>query len=505
MPAALAYPLADNKYNWAYFSEPEKYMNGRQMYCPRGRILGGSSSINGMAYVRGHALDYDRWSQVSGCQGWSYYECLPYFKKAESLDIGGDDYRGDRGPLKVTAGKMKNPLYGAWVRAGKQAGYPVTQDPNGFQQEGFGRMDMTVGSGRRSSAARAYLKPALSRGLLQVLPNTFVNRILIENGRAVGVEILRHGVAEKLFADVEVILCAGAINTPQILMLSGIGPSEHLRNNGVPVVRDLPGVGSNLQDHLEVYLQMACTKPISLFGVQNSLRKFFVGLQWTLTGTGLGATNHFEAGGFIRSSAGIEHPDIQHHFLPIAVNYDGSNPQSCHGFQVHVGPMRPTSRGHVRLRSSNPLDSPRIVFNYMATDQDRQEMRDGIRLTREIISQEALDDFRGSELSPGSRIKTDAQLDQFVREKGESAYHPSCTCAMGDTPQSVVNAEGCVHDVRGLRVVDASVLPSILSGNLNAPTIMLAEKIADIILGKEALHAEFKEVWANPNWKKKQR
>ena len=505
MPAALAYPLATDRVNWAYHSEPEPGMDGRRMYCPRGRVLGGSSSVNGMAYVRGHARDYDRWAQGEGMRGWSHADCLPYFKKAENLDIGGDDYRGDDGPLRVTAGKMRNPLFQAWVEAGREAGYPVTEDMNGAQQEGVGRMDMTVGGGRRCSAARAYLHPARSRSNLSIITMTLVSRVLIENGRAVGVELNRGGGTEQLRAAREVILCGGAINSPQLLMLSGIGPADHLREHGIDVLVDRPGVGENLQDHLEIYVQYACTQPISLYGAQNPLRKMLIGMEWIAARTGLGATSHFEAGGFIRSRAGVEHPDLQYHFLPIAMNYDGTNPQDTHGFQAHVGPMRPTSRGHVRLKSADPRAAPGILFNYMMTEGDRAEMRAAVRLTREIVEQAAFDALRGDELAPGADVETDAAIDAFVRERGESAYHPSCTCRMGADPMAVVDDEGRVHGIEGLRIIDASIMPSIVSGNLNAPTIMMAEKIADKVRGRDPLPRLEVPVWINPDWETKQR
>ena len=505
MPAALTYPLADDKLNWAYHSEPEPGMDRRRMYCPRGRVLGGSSSINGMAYVRGHARDYDRWGQSDGMRGWSYADCLPYFKKAECLDLGGDDYRGGDGPLKVTAGKMRNPLYQAWIEAGRQAGYPVTADPNGAQQEGVGRMDMTVGAGRRWSAARAYLHPARRRPGLAVMQRTLTTRILLDRGRAVGVEVARGGGVETLRAERGVILSGGAINSPQLLMLSGIGPADHLIQHGIPVVQDLPGVGANLQDHLEIYLQHECTQPISLYGARHPLRKMLIGMEWILARTGLGATNHFEAGGFIRSRAGVEHPDLQYHFLPIAVNYDGSNPQDTHGFQAHVGPMRPSSRGHVRLKSADPRIAPEILFNYMTTEGDRQEMRDAVRLTREILAQPAFDALRGPELSPGTAVQSGDAIDAFIRQRGESAYHPSCTCAMGTGAMAVVDGAGRVRGIEGLRVVDASIMPSIVSGNLNAPTTMLAEKLADAIRGREPLPSLDAPVWSHPAWETQQR
>jgi choline dehydrogenase len=505
MPAALAYPLASDRVNWAYDSEPEPGMNGRRMYCPRGRVLGGSSSINGMAYVRGHARDYDRWGQGEGMRGWSHADCLPYFKKAENFDLGGDEYRGGDGPLRVTGGRMRNPLFQAWVAAGHEAGYPLSDDTNGAQQEGIGRMDMTVGDGRRCSAARAYLHPARRRPNLEVITKSLVSRILIEDGRAAGVEIARDGKVEERRAAREVILSGGAINSPQLLMLSGIGPGDHLAANGIQVVHDLPGVGANLQDHLEIYVQYVCNKPISLYGAQNSLRKMLIGMEWIAARTGLGATSHFEAGGFIRSRAGVEHPDLQYHFLPIAMNYDGTNPQDTHGFQAHVGPMRPTSRGHVRVKSSDPRQAPEILFNYMMTEGDRAEMRAAVRLTREIIEQSAFDTLRGAELAPGSNIQSDEDIDAFVRERGESAYHPSCTCRMGEDPMAVVDASGRVHGVDGLRVIDASIMPSIVSGNLNAPTIMMAEKLADAVRGRAAMPRLEVPVWIHPEWETKQR
>ena len=505
MPAALAYPLASDRVNWAYHSEPEPGMNGRQMYCPRGRVLGGSSSVNGMAYVRGHARDYDRWGQGEGMRGWSHADCLPYFKKAESLDLGGDAYRGGDGPLSVTAGPMVNPLYQAWVEAGRQAGYPVTRDPNGAQQEGVGRMDMTVGAGQRCSAARAYLHPARGRRNLSIMTKTLVSRIVMAEGKAVGVEIDRGGDSRRVRAGREIILSGGAINSPQLLMLSGIGPGDHLAEHGVPVIVDLPGVGANLRDHLEIYVQYACNAPISLYGAQNPLRKMLIGLEWIAAKTGLGATSHFEAGGFIRSRAGVEHPDLQYHFLPIAMNYDGTNPRDTHGFQAHVGPMRPTSQGHVRLKSADPRQAPEILFNYMTTEGDRAEMRAAVRLTREIIEQSAFDVLRGDELAPGPGIQSDQEIDGFVRERAESAYHPSCTCAMGEGAMAVVDADGRVHGIERLRVIDASIMPSIVSGNLNAPTIMMAEKLADSVRGRDPLPRQEAPIWIHPEWETRQR
>lgn len=506
MPAALSYPLADDKFNWFYQSEPEPFMDGRSIYCPRGRVLGGSSSINGMAYVRGHARDYDRWGQY-GLPGWSYAHCLPYFRRAQTHELGPDDYRGGEGPLHVSAGKMTNPLFQAWIEAGRQAGYPITKDMNGYQQEGIGRMDMTTYRGRRWSAAMAYLYPAMERPNLSVQSGTLVLRVVFEGRRAIGVEIARGGRSEVLRAEREVIISGGAINSPQLLQLSGVGPANLLRQVGVQVVQDLPGVGENLQDHMEVYVQHACTQPVSVYSATRPWNKPWIGLQWLLFKKGPGATSHFEAGGFIRSRAGIEHPNLQYHFLPIAVNYDGSNPVKGHGFQAHVGPMRPTSRGYVRIRSKDPRQAPAILFNYMGTENDRQEMRDAIHLTREIFSQKAFDPYRGPELAPGPEVRSDAEIDAFVRQKAESAYHPCSSCRMGpeSDPMAVVDAAARVHGLESLRVVDASIMPDIVSGNLNAPTIMMAEKLADTIRGREPLPPSDAPVWIHPNWESQQR
>ena len=430
MPAALAYPLKNQRYNWGYWSEPEPHMDGRRIYCPRGRVLGGSSSINGMAYVRGHARDYDRWAQ-SGLRGWDYAHVLPYFKRAETRAQGGDHYRGDSGPLHVATGACGNPLYGAFIEAGRQAGYPLTADMNGYQQEGFAPMDMTVQGGRRWSAARAYLDPARRRQNLRVRTGALTCRVRFEGARAVGVDYLRKGQTVSVRAGREVILAGGAINSPQLLMLSGIGDADELASFDIPVVAHLPGVGRNLQDHLEIYVQHACTRPISLYAAQKPWHKLRIGLEWILLKRGLGATSHFEAGAFIRSRAGVEHPDLQYHFLPIAMNYDGSNPQETHGFQAHVGPMRPTSVGRVSLRSADPKEPPSILFNYMATEGDRQEMRAAVRLTREIFAQRAFDPYLGPELAPGAEVGTDAEIDAFVRARAESAYHACGTCKMG--------------------------------------------------------------------------
>ena len=507
MPSAFAYPLAGDKYNWAYVTEPEPFMDGRRMSCPRGRVLGGSSSVNGMVYIRGHALDYDSWARTRGLEHWSYAHCLPYFKRAETRIKGADDYHGGSGPLYVSTGAMANPLYRAFIDAGVEAGYAYTEDMNGYRQEGLGPMDMTTYRGRRWSAAMAYLRPARARSNLTVEPGCLVTRVVFAGTRAVGVEYLRDGRLVRIRARREVIVSGGAINSPQVLLLSGIGDADALKQRGITPVADVPGVGENLQDHIETYVQHACTQPITLHATQNLLAKGRIGLEWLLFRTGLGATNHFEAGGFIRSQAGVRHPDLQYHFLPIAITYDGKETVDQHGFQAHVGPMRPTSRGSIRLASADPREPPRILFNYLATEGDRREFRDGVRLTREIFAQKAFDPFRGAELSPGPAVTSDAALDAHLRRKAESAYHPSCTCTMGadDDPLAVVDGDLRVRGTEGLRVVDASVMPAVVSGNLNAPTIMIAEKAADLILGRPALPPSEVPVFVHPAWRTQQR
>ncbi len=505
MPSAFAYPLAGTKYNWHYETEPEPFMNNRRMHCPRGRVVGGSSSINGMVYIRGHALDYDAWAKRSGLENWSYFDCLPYFKKSETRLKGSDAYRGGSGPLYVTTGSGKNPLYRAFIEAGRQAGYPVTEDMNGHQQEGLGVMDRTTYKGRRWSASQAHLRPAQRRGHIDVRSRCLVTRVLFEGSSAVGVEYIRDGKLEQARAAREVIISGGAINSPQTLMLSGIGPADELKKLGIPVVQHLPGVGENLQDHIEAYVQFSCKQPITLYSATNPIAKLKIGVEWILTGGGLGGTNHFESGGFIRSEAGVMHPDLQYHFLPMAVSYDGSSPATGHGYQAHVGPMRPTSKGFVKLKSADPKQHPYVLFNYMQTEQDQKEMRAGIRLTREILNQKAFDEFRGAELAPGSSVDSDEAIDAFVREKAESAYHPSCTCRMGTDDMAVVDGSGRVHGVDGLRVVDASIMPDVVSGNLNVPVIMMAEKLADAILGLKPLPAEKVPVWVHPKYETQQR
>ncbi|WP_321893521.1 choline dehydrogenase [Paraburkholderia tropica] len=489
MPAALAYPLQGRRYNWAYETDPEPHMNNRRMECGRGKGLGGSSLINGMCYIRGNALDYDGWAERKGLENWSYLDCLPYFRKAETRDIGANDYHGGDGPVHVTTSKPGvNPLFEAMIEAGVQAGYPRTDDLNGYRQEGFGPMDRTVtAKGRRASTARGYLDQAKQRSNLDIVTHAVTDRILFSGKRANGVVFLDGNARITRRARREVLLCAGAIASPQILQRSGVGPGAWLRELDIPVVLDLPGVGQNLQDHLEMYMQYACKEPVSLYPALLLHNQPAIGLEWMLRGTGVGASNHFEAGGFIRTRDDDPWPNIQYHFLPVAINYNGSNAIKMHGFQAHVGSMRSPSRGRVKLRSRDPREHPSILFNYMAEALDWREFRDAIRITREIIAQPALDRFRGQELSPGAQLKSDAEIDAFVRSRAETAYHPSCSCAMGYDNMAVVDNEGRVHGLEGLRVVDASIMPCITTGNLNAPTIMMAEKIADQIRGKQPL------------------
>jgi len=508
MPTALSYPMNTNKYAWQFHTEPEPFLDNRKMHCPRGRVMGGSSSINGMVYVRGHAEDFNQWEE-HGAKGWAYKDCLPYFKRCESWHEGENDYRGGNGPVSTSNGNnMKlNPLYKAFIEAGKEAGYPETKDYNGEQQEGFGPMHMTVGGGVRSSTSNAYIKPAKNRSNLKILTNVLVQKVILENKIATGVEYSINGNKKALKANREVILCAGSIGSPQLLQLSGIGPKKVLDDAGVDVLHELPGVGENLQDHLEVYFQYHCKKPITLNSKLNLFSKGLIGIEWILAKTGLGATNHFESCGFIRSRAGLKWPNIQYHFLPAAMRYDGNAAMDGHGYQVHAGVNKVTSRGNIRINSSDPKAKPTIIFNYMETEQDRQDWRDCIRLTREILSQPALDDFNAGEASPGIDVSSDEEIDAWVRANVESAYHPSCSCKMGslDDPMTVVNNEGQVNGIENLRVIDSSVFPTIPNGNLNGPTIMLAEKMADSVLGKKPLISSDVNVWIDSSWKELQR
>jgi choline dehydrogenase len=491
MPAALAFPLQGKRYNWAYVTDPEPHMNNRRMECGRGKGLGGSSLINGMCYIRGNAMDYDGWAKAKGLEDWSYLDCLPYFRKAETRDIGANAYHGGDGPVSVTTPKNgNNPLFHAMIEAGVQAGYPRTDDLNGFQQEGFGPMDRTVTpQGRRASTARGYLDQARQRSNLSIITHALTERILFDGKRAIGVDYLLgdSNTPTTARARREVLLCSGAIASPQILQRSGVGPAALLHKLNIPLVHELPGVGENLQDHLELYLQYACKQPVSLYPALQWWNQPMIGAQWLFQGKGVGASNQFEAGGFIRSSSEFEWPNIQYHFLPVAINYNGSNAVKEHGFQAHMGSMRSPSRGRVQVTSKDPRQHPSILFNYMSSEQDWREFRDGIRITRAIMAQSALDPYRGRELSPGIEVQSDAELDAFIREHAETAFHPSCSCKMGEDDMAVVDGQGRVHGIEGLRVVDASIMPLITTGNLNAPTIMMAEKIADKIRGRAPL------------------
>jgi choline dehydrogenase len=506
MPSALSIPMNMPKYNWIYHTEPEPHLNGRRMHTPRGKVLGGSSSINGLVYIRGNPEDFENW-QALGARGWGYGDVLPYFKRAERRDEGGDRYRGAAGQLRTRYGTLSNPLHAAWLEAAAEAGYPRSSDVNGFQQEGFGRMDMTVGDGRRWSAANAYLRPVMHRSNLRVMTHALATRIAFEGKRVVALEYRHDGAQRRVRVARELIVSGGPINSPQLLKLSGVGPEAELREQGIPVVQHLAGVGENLQDHLEFYFQVACTEPITLYSSINILSRALIGARWLLRKDGLGATNHFETCGFVRSRPGIPYPDIQYHFLPMAVAYDGSTLAQEHGFQAHVGPMRSKSRGWVRLRSREPLDKPRIQFNYMSDPDDWVDMRACVRLTREIFAQRAFDRYRGRELQPGEAVQNDAQIDAFIRDKVESAFHPSCTCKMGatDDVMAVVDPETRVRGLERLRVVDSSIIPSVTTGNLNAPTIMLAEKAADHILGARLLPPDDAPFHAALNWQTRQR
>ncbi len=489
MPAALSELLKSDRYNWAYQSAPEPGLGDRELYCPRGRVMGGSSSINGMIFVRGNPQDFERWSEQYGLTDWGYSSCLPFFKRSETAPFGDPVYRGQTGPLSISRGELANPLFAAWLSAGEQAGFPSTSDFNGEQQEGVGPFDRSIYRGERQSTAHSYIKPVRQREQLHIMTNVVTTRVIFSAGKATGVEILRGGKRSVLQAGKEVIVCAGAINSPQLLMLSGIGDEKALAPLGIRTVVHSADVGQHLQDHLEVYVQYACNSPVSIYPSTRWYRKPLVGLQWLISRTGDGATNHFEAGAFLQSGLGVSYPDLQYHFLPVAMDYDGKDQFAGHGFQLHVGPMKPTSRGSIRLRSADPMVSPDIRFNYASTALDREVMQRGIEIGREIVHQSAFDEFRGAEIRPGparpgparsvAGVRQSADLDAFVRHHGESAYHPCGTCRMGADEDSVVDSEGRVRGVSNLRVVDASIMPEITNGNLNAVVIMMAEKIAD--------------------------
>ena len=505
MPSALSYPMNMSLYDWGFRTEPEPHLGGRTLATPRGKVLGGSSSINGMVYVRGHARDFDHWAE-QGATGWSFADVLPYFKRMEHAHGGEDGWRGTDGPLHVNRGPRRNPLYHAFVEAGRQAGFETTEDYNGSKQEGFGPMEQTIHQGRRWSTANAYLRPALKRGNVRIV-NGLARRVTIENQRATGVEIDVKNQIQVVRARREVILAASSINSPKLLLLSGIGPAEHLRQNGIGVVADRPGVGQNLQDHLELYIQQEAIQPVTLHSRLNLFSKGLIGAEWLFFKSGLGATNHFESAAFVRSKAGVDYPDIQYHFLPAAMRYDGKAAAKSHGFQAHVGPMRSKSRGSITLRGPDPRAAPVIRFNYMSHPDDWADFRHCIRLTREIFGQAAFDPFRGKEISPGSHVVTDDQLDEHIREHVESAYHPCGSCRMGraDDPTAVVDPECRVIGVEGLRVADSSIFPRVTNGNLNGPSIMTGEKAADHILGGPMLPPSNQEPWINPRWRESDR
>jgi choline dehydrogenase len=506
MPTALSIPMNSKKYAWQFHSQPEPFLNNREMHCPRGKVLGGSSSINGMVYVRGHARDFDEW-QTHGAQNWDYQHCLPYFKKAEDWAFGNDDYRSEGGPLAVNNGNnMQNPLYQAFIDAGVDAGYLATEDYNGYQQEGFGAMHMTVKKGVRWSTANAYLRPAMQRDNLTVKTGIQVTKVLLEGKRAVGVELVEGNAKSQVLVNKEVILSAGPIGSPHILQLSGIGNTKTLSAAGIKTQHELPGVGENLQDHLEFYFQYECKQPITLNSQLGPLSKLAIGVRWILFKTGLGATNHFESCGFIRSKEGVEWPDLQYHFLPAAMRYDGKSAFDGHGFQLHIGHNKPKSRGSVKIQNADPLNPPRIQFNYLQHGDDIEAFRACVRLSREIIAQPAMDAYRGDEIQPGGDVVTDAQIDAFVRETVESAYHPCGTCRMGatDDEMAVIDPQMQVRGLQGLRIVDSSVFPTAPNGNLNGPTMMVAERAADIIK-QQVLPATDVEVYKDLEWQQRQR
>jgi choline dehydrogenase len=493
MPAALTFPIGSRFYDWKYESEPEPFMHGRRIYHARGKVLGGSSSINGMIFQRGNPLDYERWGADPGMETWNYAHCLPYFKRMETCLAAGleDGFRGHSGPLVLERGPATNPLFGAFFEAVQQAGYKLTDDVNGYRQEGFAPFDRNVYRGRRLSAARAYLHPVMNRPNLQVKTRAFVTRVLFEGTRATGVEYTRGGGAPKRVAAGEVILCGGAINSPQTLQVSGVGNAEDLRALGIDVVHDLPGVGENLQDHLEVYVQHACTQPVSMAPYLKWRYRPWIGFEWLFFRRGPGATNHFEGGGFARSNDDVAYPNLMFHFLPVAVRYDGSAPEGGHGYQVHIGPMYSDTRGAIKIVSADPSVHPTLRFNYLSTEQDRREWVEAIHVARTILAQPAMDPFNGGEISPGPGVETDQQILEWVGRDAETALHPSCTCKMGTDAMAVVNPFTMkVHGLEGLRVVDASVMPYVTNGNIYAPVMMLAEKAADLILGNEPIAPE---------------
>jgi choline dehydrogenase len=503
MPAALSIPMNTKRFNWGMRTEPEPGLDGREVNLPRGKGLGGSSSINGMCWVRGSPMDYELWEAL-GAEGWRWSNVLPYFQRLENVE-GGGPLRGTSGPVRVNRGLQLNPLYNVFVEAGVAAGYARSRNMNEAQHEGFGPMEMNIGDGLRMSAARAYLRPAMARGNVHVVTGALVDRVLFEGRRATGIAWKVNNEARQAKATREVILSAGSIMSPMILKRSGIGPAAELKQHGLPVVHESPGVGENLMDHLELYIQMECTKPVTLFSTQSLWGKAKIGMEWLATRKGLGATNHFESGGHIRSRAGIVYPDIQYHFLPLAISYDGLSLASGHGFQVHVGTKRSKSRGWVRLRDATPESLPRVRFNYMSHPDDWLEFRACMRLTREIFAQTPFAPYRGKELAPGAEAQDDAALDSFLKRKVESAYHPCGTCRMGTDDGAVTTPNGRVRGVDGLRVVDASLMPQATAGDLNAPTLVLAERMADLIRGRHLAEADGAALLADPHWATRQR
>jgi choline dehydrogenase len=491
MPAALTFPIGNPRYDWMYTTEPEPFMDGRRVTQGRGKVLGGSSSINGMIFQRGNPLDYERWGADPGMESWDYAHCLPYFKRMETCPTGADDWRGDSGPLRLERGPVKNPLFGAFFEAVQQAGHALTADVNGYRQEGFAAFDQSLQRGRRLSAAGAYLHPVMDRPNLTVLTRALVTRVLMDGTRATGVEVIDPKGNRRRIDAGEVILCGGAFNSPQLLQLSGIGDADHLRSVGVDPVHHLPGVGENLQDHLEVYVQHTAKQPVSLNPNLKLWKRPFIGAEWLFLRSGPGASNHFEGGGFARSNADVAYPNLMFHFLPIAVRYDGTAPAGGHGYQVHIGPMYSDARGSVRITSADPTAAPAIRMNYLSTEQDRREWVEAVAVAREILAQPAFEPFSGGEISPGPEVSTPEQILEWVRRDGETAYHPSCTCRMGTDDMSVVDPLTMgVHGTQGLRVVDASVMPYITNANLYAPTMMVAEKAADLISGANPLPPE---------------
>ena len=506
MPAALSYPMNMDKFDWGYKAEPEQALNGRSLACPRGKVIGGSSSINGMIYVRGNAGDYNQWAE-SGAKGWDYPDVLPYFQRMEASHGGNSEFRGKSGPLNITHGKRDNPLHNAFVKATEQAGYTYTEDYNGFRQEGFGPADMNVWKGSRFSTAKAYLKPALAKKNVHLITKVLVDKIIFSEDKAKGVEVFHQGQKKIFNANIGVVLSAGAINSPTILQRSGIGEGNDLNNLGIKVIKNLPGVGKNLQDHLEVYFQVKCLQPVTLNKYLNPFSKLLIGMQWMFLKSGPGSTNQFETLGFIRSDKNIPYPDIQFHFLPVAIRYDGKAPSKGHGFQLHVGPMRSKSRGFVKLKSNNPFEAPLIKFNYMSHEDDFPNFRKSLRLSREILNQDALAPFKGSEIQPGDNVVSDEGLDEFIKNNCESAYHPCGTCKIGEKndPSSVVQNDCKVKGFSNLYLADSSIFPQICNGNLNAPSIMTGEKASDHILGKPLLAPSNLQPYTHPNWQNSQK